>query len=52
MCLLFGVNYLQKLRKQWLCLMDPPKGTMAQSSIILVFIFTMKQSWKQIKSRE
>lgn len=46
---IFGMNFLQKLRKQQLCLIDPPKGTVPQSSITLVLVFTMEQSWEQIK---
>lgn len=41
-----------KLRRKWLCLIAPPEGTVAQSSIILAFIFIVKQSWKQIKWAE
>lgn len=48
----FGMNFSVKLGKKWLSLIAPPTGTMALSSIVFVFIFTVKQSWKQIKYSE
>lgn len=49
---IFGTNFSVKLRRKWLCLVAPPEGTVALSSIILAFIFIVKQSWKQIKWAE